>query len=332
MSIRGKDGADYANVDEVMKANARWEQQQKQNKLLEEQNRLLKEQQKQQEEQNRLYQQQQEYERIEAERARQEQEYKEIQNKKINNFTKVFEDTIVPLMLEAGIKDPVAYYEKLLELYDKPNKEKELKLLDINNYKSISDEELQEYPTEIQGKIKNLKVTKHSSNIILVMGFVLSAIIAVIGLLAESEILLISAIFPLSICGFISSLASASKKSKKKLELQTKENIQSINLEIKKHNQKIKEDNAKWEEKVRNFEKRRIENFNYPLEIALDQLTLQEILCATNSSELEYLKQLNFNLQFNEYPRDWEMKRKQYYDNKSKEKAKAEGTEIFEDL
>lgn len=40
MGLRGKDGAEYNDVDELMKANARWEQQETQNRLLKEANEL----------------------------------------------------------------------------------------------------------------------------------------------------------------------------------------------------------------------------------------------------------------------------------------------------
>lgn len=331
MPIRGKDGADYANVDEVMKANARWEQQQKQNKLLEEQNRLLKEQQRQQEEQNRTIQLQQEYERLEVEREKQEQEHQKWKDARKEYFAEQFSDFIAPLMIESGIKDPIAYYEKLLKLYEKPNGSNELDFIDENNYKTISEEEIQKYPLEIQNKIKNLKLTKSSSKILL-LGFAISAIVALIGVIAESEIILISAIFPLSIGGFINSIKSNSKKEKMMIEQKIKENIKVINIEIEKYNQDIKNDNAEWEDKIRKFESRRLENFSFPLELALERLTFAKMLSATTVEELDYIKQFKFTLQFNEYPKDWETKRKQYYDSQNKERAKEEGTEIFEDL
>ena len=39
----GKDGANYNSYNELVKANAKWEQQERQNRLLEEQNRLMSE-------------------------------------------------------------------------------------------------------------------------------------------------------------------------------------------------------------------------------------------------------------------------------------------------
>ena len=44
MPVRGKDGSYYDSVDELMRANAQWEQREKQNELLKEQNRIAQQQ------------------------------------------------------------------------------------------------------------------------------------------------------------------------------------------------------------------------------------------------------------------------------------------------
>lgn len=334
MGTYGLDGTYYKDSKERERADARFRQQREQNRLLEEQNRLIKQQ--QQKEQNRSTIQQQTQspyivEEISPEMQRLLDKQKMLEEKqqqlqiRMKHFSEVSETFINPLMKEAGINNPVAYQDKLYELYSEQPKEKELKLLDENNIKLLSENEIQQYPSEIQSKIKNSKYNKQSPNLLLI-GFALSAVIALIGIFVESEIVLISAIFPISICGFMNSLTSNSKKAKKKLERQIKENIQPINSEIEKYNNSIKEKRKEWENKIRNFEKKRIDNFNYLLEIALDKLSVETAILFQEENKIDY------RLQFNQYPSDWEEKRKEFYNNLNKEKAIKDGTEIFEDL
>ena len=87
MGFWGKDGTSYNTWDEMKRANVKWEQQDKQNRLIEEQNNLIKEQQARQEQQERREQMEIAYQQRCA-----EFEYK-------------WQTDIFPLMQEAGIKE-----------------------------------------------------------------------------------------------------------------------------------------------------------------------------------------------------------------------------------
>lgn len=333
MPIRGKDGAYYDNVDEVMKANARWEQQEKQNKLLKEQNNLIKQQQEI-EQRNKYEEQRQEFEEQMQKQKRQfESQLQKIHEQGQKNFERIFIEEISPLMLEAGIKDPVAYYKKLLELYgDKPTEE-ELKLLTDD----VDIKEAVNYPLEIGEKIKKLppavKKMTRKSQIKFSLGE--AVFLGGIGLFCSEFNILFAVIF--GAVGFIVGmltmlLVNATTKTNLKRNEKRKEKINSINAEIEEYNQKIRKESEEWENKIKNFEKRRMEKFNYSLEIALDRLSVTQLLLAKDKYDMEYYQKLNYTLKFNKYPEDWEKKKQEYYDAKNKEKAINDGTEMFLNL
>lgn len=79
-----------------------------------------------------------------------------------------------------------------------------------------------------------------------------------------------------------------------------------------------------WENKIKNYEQKRLQNFNFLLEIALEKLGVA-------ISELNQEK-INFMLQFYKYPNEYEEKKKEYFNKLNTNKAKKDGTEIFLDL
>lgn len=348
MQFRGKDGAYYDDITDRDAANRRFEQQEKQNILLQEQNNLIR--------------QQQEAEELRRKQERQEQELNRKREEKYAKFEKVFLEEIAPLMQSAGIKDPVAYYDKLQDLYkDSPIKRKEITLLDENKLDkpvitNDSEMDMLEYPSEIQEKLQNInnqiiKRNRAKGEIngiklgpkIIIGGFSFMFILLVI-IFISSNIDMINLLYVglsfafaialiLGICKpFNDKRLIKFKKELKEIESSLHEQIPAVNSEIIEYNKEVKEENSERENKIRNFEKKRIENFNYELEIALEMLAMQNVLLAVDIEELEYYNSFDYSLQFNEYPKDWQEKREQYYKNKRLAKAAQEGTEIFLDL
>lgn len=109
---------------------------------------------------------------------------------------------------------------------------------------------------------------------------------------------------------------------KKKREMNQK--IELVNNEIKKYNEQSNKEIQQWESKIKNYEQKRLKNFNLFLEIALEKLSIAE-------SELEEYD-INYQLQFNDYPSDYEEKKKEYFNKINSSKAKKDGTEVFLDL
>lgn len=348
MQFRGKDGAYYDDITDRDAANRRFEQQEKQNTLLQEQNNLIR--------------QQQEAEELRRKQERQEQELNRKRKEKYAKFEKVFLEEIAPLMQSAGIKDPVAYYDKLQDLYkDSPIKRKEITLLDENKLDKLvitndSEMDMLEYPSEIQEKLQNInnqiikrnrakrEIKSINSTPKLLIGmlscvFILTTII-LISASVEFKYLLYTG-FYIFLTGLLIYWISKPFNNKRLLKFQKElkavesslyEQIPAVNSEIIEYNKEVKEENSERENKIRNFEKKRIENFNYELEIALEMLAMQNVLLAVDIEELEYYNSFDYSLQFNEYPKDWQEKREQYYKNKRQAKAAQEGTEIFLDL
>lgn len=115
-----------------------------------------------------------------------------------------------------------------------------------------------------------------------------------------------------------------------------KDTIFQINKKIDILNEKIEEENKelfnkyliekeKWENKIKNFEERRLKNFDYPLELALEKFSELEINFGY-SSEARYI------LRYNDYPEDYTQFKEDFYRQASELKAKESGTEIFENL
>ena len=74
---------------------------------------------------------------------------------RMKHFSEVSETFINPLMKEAGINNPVAYQDKLYELYSEQPKEKELKLLDENNLKLLSATKYAKTRKEVEKEIQD---------------------------------------------------------------------------------------------------------------------------------------------------------------------------------
>lgn len=130
-----------------------------------------------------------------------------------------------------------------------------------------------------------------------------------------------------------------SKKHTEKINNTNKEikdTIIQINEKIDTLNKKIDEENKelfnkylieveKWENKIKNFEERRIKNFDYPLELALENFSELEI-------KFGYSDKARYTLRYNDYPKDYAQYKEDFYRQASELKAKESGTEIFENL
>lgn len=118
------------------------------------------------------------------------------------------------------------------------------------------------------------------------------------------------------------------KKYKKGLKdnpkLDKQRMINEINSFIDNRNVENRKEMEQWESKIKNYEQKRLKNFNLLLEIALEKLSIAE-------SELEEYD-INYRLQFNDYPSDYEEKKKEYFNKINSSKAKKDGTEVFLDL
>lgn len=153
MSVRGKDGAMYDDVDELMKANARWEQQERQNKLLSEQNRLLEKQSREQAEFEEM--------RLENEREKMdiERERIEAEHKKIEAIRQAEEDRYIN--------------EKLLE-QERQEHDKKMRYYNLCDQLNVNYDEIQEFfillnkgNDDLKYKIENAKknLEKQNSNV-----------------------------------------------------------------------------------------------------------------------------------------------------------------------
>lgn len=296
----GKDGTHYNTWNEKRQADVKWEQQEKQNKLIAEQNKLIRQQQERQEFQ----------EELERRKIAYQQRYEEFEYK--------WQIDIFPLMQEAGIKEPVSYLEKLRELYDsKPEKEEELPLLNNTNIRKWN--RIADYPTKISDEL--LKIYNPLSNYAcIIFGLILYSIIGLCMFDRNlSTIVIIAICFLFTI---VVPLYITNHFPKKKREMNKK--IEIVNTEIKKYNEQSNKEIEQWENKIKNYENKRLKNFNYLLEIALEELSIAE-------SELENYN-INYRLQFNDYPSDYDKKKNEYLNKKNLNQAKENGTEDFLDL
>ena len=314
----GKDGTFYETWNEMRQANAKWEQQERQNNLLREQNRLIRE---EQERQNNLLREQQE--RI----ARQKRE---------ENFNHKWETELFPLMKEAGIKEPLEYVVKLRELY----KSKPIKVPEISKIKKLSEIKIvigkfinslsreQKNNLDMFTKLsKNIKeVTKplnRVQNLCRIIPLILCGSIVVLSAGTGEDIpILLSFIFSLIV--IIVDIIIYKKILRDNPALDKEEITKEINVLIEKQNKENRKEMQEWENKIKNYEQKRLQNFNFLLEIALEKLGVA-------ISELNKEK-INFMLQFHKYPNEYEEKKKEYFNKQNTNKAKKDGTEIFLDL
>ena len=118
------------------------------------------------------------------------------------------------------------------------------------------------------------------------------------------------------------------KRKKNQLRKEINEDIVAVNTKIDKYNKNhVKKEIENRDNKIMNFEKKRVENFNYPLEFALDRLSsLQK-----QYSIFDDMGTVNYSLQFYPYPEDYEEKKQEYYGEYKEEKTK-KWTYLFDDL
>lgn len=311
MPVIGKDGAYYNNVDELMKANARWTQQEKQNQLLKEQNELIR--------------QQQERERIQAELERE----RIARQKREENFGTKWETEIFPLMKEAGIKEPLEYAVKLRELY----KSKPIEIPKIPMLKNFNEVNLMVYKNKnfsnfVNNVSKLAKPLQRLQTMCMVIPLILCMSLLLLSIPIVVEIghdIIIMIIWLISCFGIIVATIKIYKKLLRNNPAFDKEKItKEINVLIEKQNKENRKEMQEWENKIKNYEQKRLQNFNFLLEIALEELGVA-------ISELNQEK-INFMLQFYKYPNEYEEKKKEYFNKQNTNKAKKDGTEIFLDL
>ena len=313
----GKDGTGYNTWDEMRKADKRWEQQEKQNRLLEEQNKLIREQQEREDFKARM----------ERNRIAYQQRYEEFENN--------WQIDIFPLMQKAGIKDPVKYFEELQKLY---NSQPEQIIPEIPKVKNITEAK------NLMGIIsKNVDISRNIDEYNLIMKeirkiispadkriylyifttFILAGGLVLLSCTTGNDILiLISLIIALIISIIMIKKYKKGLKDNPKLDKQRM--INEINSFIDNTNVENRKEMEQWESKIKNYEQKRLKNFNLLLEIALEKLSIAE-------SELEEYD-INYRLQFNDYPSDYEEKKKEYFNKINSSKAKKDGTEVFLDL
>lgn len=307
----GKDGTFYETWNEMRQANAKWEQQERQNNLLREQNRLIRE---EQERQNNLLREQQE--RI----ARQKRE---------ENFNHKWETELFPLMKEAGIKEPLEYVVKLRELY----KSKPVEIPKIPILKNFNEVNLMVYKNKnfsnfVNNVYKLSKPLQRLQTMVIAIPPILCMSLSLLSIPITVEIghdIIIMIIWLISCLGIIVATIKIYKKLLRNNPAFDKEKItKEINVLIEKQNKENRKEMQEWENKIKNYEQKRLQNFNFLLEIALEKLGVA-------ISELNKEK-INFMLQFHKYPNEYEEKKKEYFNKQNTNKAKKDGTEIFLDL
>lgn len=317
MGFWGKDGTYYNTWDEMKRADVKWEQQDKQNRLIAEQNRLIRQQQERQEFQ----------EELERRKIAYQQRYEEFEYK--------WQTEICPLLEEAKIKNPVKYLENLQELY---NSKPDLVIPKIPKINSI---------TEARNLIsiisRNTDISKHIDEYRLIMKeirkitapldkkrflytcittIICSGILLVSCATGKDFFILLSLLIDLIVAIIIRYKYKKELAENPKLNKQTL--INEINNFIDAKNIENRKEIEQWENKIKNYENKRLENFNYLLEIALEKLSIAE-------SELENYN-INYRLQFNDYPSDYDKKKNEYLNKKNLNQAKENGTEDFLDL
>ena len=308
----GKDGTFYETWNEMRQANAKWEQQERQNNLLKEQNRLIRE--------------QQERERIQAKLEENRIAYQQ----RYEVFESKCQNEIFPLMNQSGIKEPVKYFEKLEELYNsKPTKIEEIPQVNsIAEVRGLINRvriyKIENYNLFVKHIKEIMKLLNRRVNLYIILTFILETIIFLsLCATGKDSMIFIGIIISLSI--IIPIVHNAYRKGiKKNPKFDKVQVVKEVNAIIKNTNNENGKEMREWENKIKKYEEKRLKNFNYLFEIALEKLSQAE-------SELEERK-INYMLQFNKYPSDYEEKKKDYFNKQNTNKAKKDGTEIFLDL
>lgn len=314
----GKDGTYYNTWREKQQADVKWEQQDKQNRLLEEQNRIMREQQEREQFEARM----------EARRQAYQQRYEE--------FEYIWQTEIYPLMIEAKIKDPVKYYENLKELYY--NSKPESPFPKIPNVESINEVKyiftkivknndihlhLDEYNQMMKDIKKFIAPIKRISTKYIIITFILYIIPFLLSCASGNDFLVILS-FSLGMFIIPISVSLYKKDIENNPKLDTKKIISDVNNYIDKKNIENRKELTEWENKIKNYENKRLNNFNYLLEIALEKLSIAD-------SEFEE-DEINYKLQFHDYPSNYDKKKNEYLNKKNLDKAKNYGIEDFLDL
>ena len=115
------------------------------------------------------------------------------------------------------------------------------------------------------------------------------------------------------------------KKTKLKNEINTE--ISDINVKIDDYNKNcIEKERENWSDKIKNFETKRVENFNYPLEFALEKLSTMN-----KQHDVFYGgKNVNYSLQYYPYPEDYEIKKEEYYKAKNEKQTLEIERQLFD--
>ena len=321
----GKDGIVYNTWDEMRKANVRWEQQEKQNRLLEEQNRMLQEQQ--------IREQIRELgEKLEAKAEQMRIEYQQ----RYEIFESKWQSEIYPLMIKAKIKEPAKYHENLQELYY--NSKPEPKFPKIPNVKNIKEaryifskiaqnDDIYLHQDEYNLIMKDIRKIVAPLNRISTKYIIITLFLCITPFLlasASGNNILIFLSFILALFIAFTSIFFYRKEVKNNPKLDSKKIVSEVNNYIDKKNIENRKEVTEWENKIKNYENKRLNNFNYLLEIALEELSIAE-------SELMQ-SDINYKLQFNDYPSDYIKKKNEYFNKKNLNQAIQDGTEDFLNL
>lgn len=335
--MRGLDGKFYPNTQEGNReriaADARWRQQERQNQLLKKQQLEAEKQNKILQEQNRLIRQQQEEQRwqyqMEQRRIEEEEKQRRLEKErqeKLERFEKGMQEKVFPLMVESGIKNPDAYITKMIELYIRSKPEKELLKTFTEEClnKPIPKNEISKYPAQMQETLNQINILIQPKLAILIKLYTFFTFIGGICSFISSKDFMFSIIF--AICLFVLFMIMAiaiNKTSIPRSKEEAKKKIKNLNLEIEQYNNKISQEFIPWENKIKNFEKKRLDDFNYKFEFAIDEAV--PIMS-------EIWSDVDFRLHFNQYPADYEEKKKAYFREIRRKQAEEDGIEIFEDL
>lgn len=348
MSYLSKNGAMYETRGEQKLADSQYEQAQ----LLKEQNRLLEEQRRnaqRQRDQERtdewraIIAERQEQIRQQNEQIRQQNEQIEREKaakiKKLNNgFRKKFCNNAS----NAGIGNPSAYYEKLMQLYCLSDNE-ESSIADLSISPIAHIEERIRLFSEIKKIGKKLGSTgsdmvhskfdtiKKESKVLKDIDKDITTIITayiILGILL-SCLLIDDPIYSVLIVVALSVILSI-YLTKQSNTTKYNKYLKKLNSDIQSYNDSVKNYVCQnRDQKIYNYEQRRIDNFNVELELLFIAMhdsyvdALEEIIAA----EIEFTYP-DFRLQYFEYPKAFldEVKRIK------KDKAVKNGVDIFEGL
>lgn len=216
MGIRGKDGANYDNVDELMKANARWEQQERQNKLLEQQNKEVQRQENQRQEEfkkqmaiekEKIYEESRKTDAIEAQtRAIEEQNKIALmtdEEKAIYKEEKEKEKFVQTL--NKVVDDHIADMEELFDIIEEADQQYLDNISITNNKKQMLLNRYEMTYKKFQDK-KKVKIEKVILKALLFMPCIALAIALILCMIDDTS--LISVFIPLIIIDIVIMLGS----------------------------------------------------------------------------------------------------------------------------